>query len=156
MSRFKKLSQTIWHYQYYIVWTPKYRFKILKGKVKAEIENCIRTFSVQQGAEIIELNAQINDVYLLVMIPPKVSVSGFVGPVTGRTAIRVLNRFAVISKPAIKGKETIDSKGLVVAPGFIDGHQHCIEPCAYRLMLRDGRTTIMDLELGAHGPKLNE
>ena len=65
-------------------------------------------------------------------------------------------RIAVITKNKITGKETIDAKGLVVAPGFIDGHQHCIEPYAYRSMLRDGRTTIMDLELGAHGPKLNE
>ena len=65
-------------------------------------------------------------------------------------------RIAVITKNKIAGKETIDAKGLVVAPGFIDGHQHCIEPYAYRSMLRDGRTTIMDLELGAHGPKLNE
>jgi len=65
-------------------------------------------------------------------------------------------RIAVITNDKIKGKETIDAKGLVVAPGFIDGHQHCIEPYAYRLMLRDGRTTIMDLEIGAHGPKLNE
>jgi len=63
---------------------------------------------------------------------------------------------AVITKKNIKGKDVIDAKGLVVAPGFIDGHQHCIEPYAYRLMLRDGRTTIMDLEIGAHGPKLNE
>ena len=62
----------------------------------------------------------------------------------------------VITKDKIKGKETIEAKGLVVAPGFIDGHQHCIEPYAYRLMLRDGRTTIMDLEIGAHGPKLDE
>ncbi len=65
-------------------------------------------------------------------------------------------RIAVITKDKITGKETVDAKGLVVAPGFIDGHQHCIEPYAYRLMLRDGRTTIMDLEIGAHGPKLNE
>jgi hypothetical protein len=65
-------------------------------------------------------------------------------------------QIAVITKDKISGKETIDAKGLVVAPGFIDGHQHCIEPYAYRLMLRDGRTTIMDLEIGAHGPKLDE
>ncbi|MFC1765783.1 amidohydrolase family protein [Planctomycetota bacterium] len=65
-------------------------------------------------------------------------------------------RIAVITKDKITGKETIDAKGLVVAPGFIDGHQHCIEPYAYRLMLRDGRTTILDMEIGAHGPKLNE
>jgi len=65
-------------------------------------------------------------------------------------------RIAAITKDKIKGKETIDANRLVVAPGFIDGHQHCIEPYAYRLMLRDGRTTIMDLELGAYGPKLDE
>ncbi|MDH3573312.1 MAG: amidohydrolase family protein [Desulfobacteraceae bacterium] len=65
-------------------------------------------------------------------------------------------KIAVITKKKITGKETIDAKGLVVAPGFIDGHTHCIEPYAYRLALRDGRTTILDLEVGAHGPKLNE
>jgi cytosine/adenosine deaminase-related metal-dependent hydrolase len=65
-------------------------------------------------------------------------------------------KIAVITEKKIKGKETIDAKGLVVAPGFIDGHQHCIEPYAYRLMVRDGRTTIMDLELGSYGPKVDE
>ncbi len=65
-------------------------------------------------------------------------------------------RIAVITKDTIKGEETIDAKGLVVAPGFIDGHQHCIEPYQYRLMLRDGRTTLLDTEIGAHGPKLGE
>jgi hypothetical protein len=65
-------------------------------------------------------------------------------------------KIVAITQDKISGKETIDAKGLVVAPGFIDGHQHCIEPYAYRLMLRDGRTTIMDLEEGAHGPKLDE
>jgi len=66
------------------------------------------------------------------------------------------DRIAVITQKKITGKETIDAKGLVVAPGFIDGHQHCIEPYAYRLMLRDGRTTILDLEIGAYGPKIDE
>jgi len=65
-------------------------------------------------------------------------------------------RIAVITKDKIEGNETVDATRLVVAPGFIDGHQHCIEPYAYRLMLRDGRTTIMDLEVGAYGPKIGE
>ena len=62
---------------------------------------------------------------------------------------------SLITEKDIKGKETIDAKGLVVAPGFIDGHQHCVDPYIYRLMVRDGRTTIMDLETGAYGPKVD-
>ena len=93
MSRFRKLSQTIWHCQYHIVWVPKYRFRILSGKVANEVENCIRAFSEQLGCEIIEMNIQIDHVHLIVMIPPKVSISGYAGTVKGRTAIRVFNRF---------------------------------------------------------------
>ena len=65
-------------------------------------------------------------------------------------------KIATITTKNINGKETIDATGLVVAPGFIDGHQHCLEPYAYRLMVRDGRTTIMDLEVGAFGEKIDE
>lgn len=72
MSRFKKLSQTIWYCQYHIVWVPKYRFRVLAGEVAREAETCIRTFSEQQGCEVEELNVQIDHVHLLVLVPPKV------------------------------------------------------------------------------------
>ena len=90
MSRFLKLSQTIWHCQYHIVWVPKYRYKILTGKLGQEVERCIRAFSEQQSCSIIELNVQVDHIHLLVMVPPKVSISGFMGTLKGRTAIRVL------------------------------------------------------------------
>ena len=93
MSRFRKLSQTIWHCQYHIVWVPKYRFRILSGRVSEEVENCIRAFSEQQHCEIVELNVQIDHVHLLALVPPKVSISSYVGKLKGRNAIRVLNRF---------------------------------------------------------------
>jgi len=93
MSRFRKLSQTIWHCQYHIVWVPKYRYRILRGAVAVEVNNCIRVFSEQQGCEVVELNVQTDHVHLLVMVPPKVSISDYVGTLKGRTAIRVFNRF---------------------------------------------------------------
>ena len=93
MSRFRKLSHAIWHCQYHIVWTPKYRFRILSGPVAEEVSQCIRAFSENLRCEIIELNVQNDHVHLLVMIPPKVAVSDYVGTVKGRTAIRVFNRF---------------------------------------------------------------
>ena len=93
MSRFRKLAQTIWYCQYHIVWVPKYRFRVLTGKIAEEVENCIRAFSEQQGAEVVELNVQADHVHLLALVPPKVSISGYVGTLKGRAAIRVFNRF---------------------------------------------------------------
>ena len=93
MSRFRKLSHTIWHCQYHIVWVPKYRFRILSGDVSHEVGRCIRGFSEHKRAEIVELNIQVDHVHLLVMIPPKISVSDYVGIIKGRTAIRVFKKF---------------------------------------------------------------
>ncbi len=71
MSRFRKLAQTIWHCQYHIVWVPKYRFKILTGKVAKIVENCVRAFSEQQSCEVLELNVQIDHVHIVVMVPSR-------------------------------------------------------------------------------------
>ena len=93
MSRFRKLSHTIWHCQYHLVWVPKYRYRILTGLIAEEVERCIRAFSERLGAEIVELNIQEDHVHLLALVPPKVSISEFMGTVKGRTAIRLLNKF---------------------------------------------------------------
>jgi len=58
-------------------------------------------------------------------------------------------KIVAITKDAIKGKETIDAKGHVVAPGFIEGHQHATDPFSRKVFLRDGLTTQMDFEAGA-------
>ena len=113
MSRFKKLSQTIWHCQYHIVWVPKYRFRILYGDVGSEVNRCIRAFSERQGCEIVELNIQIDHVHLLVKIPPKVSISDFVGTVKGRTAIRVFSKFRKLKERPYWGNK-FWSKGYCV------------------------------------------
>ncbi len=57
-------------------------------------------------------------------------------------------RIAVITTHAISGRDTIDAKGLVVAPGFIDLHAHGQTPETYRFYALDGVTTALELELG--------
>jgi putative transposase len=99
MSRFMKLSHSIWHCQYHIIWTPKYRYSVLKGEVKKEVELCIRTYASQQKCIIVELNVVIDHVHLLVKIPPKIAVSNFMGAIKGRTAIRIFQKF-----PKLKNK----------------------------------------------------
>ncbi len=98
MSRFRKLTHSIWHCQYHIVWVPKYRHRILTGKIGNEVERCVHVFSSQKSCEIIEMNVQVDHVHLICMIPPKLRVSDYVGIVKGRTAIRLLKRFPDLRK----------------------------------------------------------
>ena len=77
---------------------PKYRLRILTGEIAEEVEWCIRAFTERLEAEVVELSIQADHVHLLVMIPPKVSVSDYVGTVKGRTAINILNRFRKLKK----------------------------------------------------------
>lgn len=65
-------------------------------------------------------------------------------------------RISVITTEAITGERTLDVSGLVVAPGFIDSHFHWPRPIGYKLALRDGVTTAMDLEAGVLGLRVGE
>ena len=93
MSRFQKLSHVIWHCQYHIVWVPKYRYKVLKGKIGEEVRKTIIVQSERLGCEIVELNVQVDHVHLLIKVPPKVSISALMGVMKGKSAIRVFSKF---------------------------------------------------------------
>jgi putative transposase len=77
----------------HIVWVPKYRYKVLKGKIGEEVRKTIIVQSERLGCEIVELNVQVDHVHLLIKIPPKVSISSLMGVMKGKSAIRVFSKF---------------------------------------------------------------
>ena len=87
------------------------------------------------------------------MVYDRVILGGHVmDPASNLDAVRNIGlldgRIAVIMTQGIRGRDTIDARGLVVAPGFIDLHSHGTTPETYRLQSLDGVTTTLELELG--------
>ncbi|ECJ4507779.1 IS200/IS605 family transposase [Salmonella enterica subsp. salamae] len=103
MSRFRKASHVLWCCQYHIVWTPRYRFRILRNNVGKEVYKQIRISSEQPGIEVVELNVQIDHVHLLVKVPPRLSISHVIGHVKGKTALRLFSKFPYLRKSKLWG-----------------------------------------------------
>lgn len=76
-------SHTKHRHMYHIVWLPKYRRKVLVGKVKTRTEELLRQCAEVNGWDIQELNIQPDHVHLMIQIPPSISVSDVVNVLKG-------------------------------------------------------------------------
>ncbi|MCW6077265.1 IS200/IS605 family transposase [Clostridium sporogenes] len=77
-----------------MVFAPKYRRKEIYGEKKKEIGKILRMLCEWKGVEIIEANACKDHIHMLVSIPPKISVSGFVGFLKGKSSLMIFERFS--------------------------------------------------------------
>ena len=73
------LAHTTWNCKYHIVFAPKYRRKIIYGERRVEIVAILRRLCEYKNVRIIEAEMCKDHVHMLVEIPPKMSVSGFMG-----------------------------------------------------------------------------
>ena len=88
----KSLSHTAWKCQYHIVFIPKYRKKRLYGQVRADVREIIRTLCGYKGVEIIDGAVCPDHVHLRVSIPPKMSISTFMGYLKGKSTLMIYDR----------------------------------------------------------------
>jgi len=90
----KSLVHTKWNCKYHIVFAPKYRRQIIYGKIKKDIGQIIRKLCEYKGVEIIEANACKEHIHMLVSVPPKLSVSQFVGYLKEKSSLMIFDRHA--------------------------------------------------------------
>ena len=88
------LSHTRWNCKYHIVFAPKYRRQIIYGKIKTDIGKILRVLCKWKGVEIIEGHMMPDHVHLLVEIPPRMSVSSFMGYLKGKSSLMIFDRHA--------------------------------------------------------------
>ena len=75
----KSLTHTKWNCKYHIVVAPKYRRKVFYEEKRLEIGAILRELCRWKGVEIIEAEVCPDHIHMLISIPPKMSVSGFMG-----------------------------------------------------------------------------
>jgi putative transposase len=86
------LAHTKWNCKYHVVFSPKYRRREIYGKLKMEIGKILRELCKWKGVEIIEANACIDHIHMLLSIPPKISVSSFIGFLKGKSSLMLFER----------------------------------------------------------------
>ncbi|WP_458788324.1 IS200/IS605 family transposase, partial [Vallitalea sediminicola] len=86
------LSHTRWKCQYHIVFIPKYRRKVLYGQIRADVREILKRLCEYKRVEIIEGAVCQDHVHLCVSIPPKYSVSEFVGYIKGKSALMIFDK----------------------------------------------------------------
>ena len=90
----KSLSHTKWKCQYHIVFIPKYRKKILYGRVRNDVREIISTLCKYKDVDIIAGAVCVDHIHLSVAIPPKISIANFMGYLKGKSSLMIFDRHA--------------------------------------------------------------
>ena len=92
-NEIKRTAHSSYRCQYHIVFAPKYRRKEIFGELRKDIGEILRKLCEQKGVEIIEGEMAVDHVHLLLSIPPKMSVSGVMGHLKGKSSLIIYQKF---------------------------------------------------------------
>lgn len=89
----KSLAHTKWKCKYHVVFAPKYRRKVFFNEKREDIRDIIKTLCQWKGVDIIEGEICPDHIHLLLSIPPKMSVSGFMGYLKGKSSLMIFQKY---------------------------------------------------------------
>lgn len=93
MNDIHSLSHSRWNCKYHIVFAPKYRIKVFYGMKRLEIGQILRQLCNCYGVTLLEAEVCPDHIHILVEIPPKHSVSSFMGYLKGKSSIMIYNKW---------------------------------------------------------------
>ena len=93
MDDIRSLAHTKWNCKYHVVFAPKYRRKVFYEEKRLEIGAILRELCRWKGVEIIEAEVCPDHIHMLLSIPPKISVSGFMGFLKGKSSLMIYQKW---------------------------------------------------------------
>ena len=94
LNDINSLAHSKWNCKYHIVFAPKYRRKVFYGEKKVAIGKILRQLCEWKGIKILEAEACPDHIHMLVSIPPKLSISSFMGYLKGKSSLMIFDRHA--------------------------------------------------------------
>ena len=92
-TSYQSLSHSTWECKYHVVFSPKYRRKVLYGKIREFLKSEFHELARQKECKIVAGNLAGDHVHMLLSVPPKYAASEIIGFLKGKTAIAVARRF---------------------------------------------------------------
>ncbi|GHV85128.1 IS200/IS605 family transposase ISDha13 [Spirochaetia bacterium] len=89
MKDWQSIAHTKWECKYHVVIVPKYRHKVLYGKVKKKVGEILRELCRYKGIELLEGHAMPDHIHMCISVPPKYSIAMTIGYLKGKSAIRI-------------------------------------------------------------------
>ena len=136
-KKYDSLAHTKYYTRYHIVFTPKYRRKIIYNQLRRDIAEYIKRLCAYKGVEIIEGHMMPDHVHILVSIPPKISVSSFMGYLKGKLSMMIFEKHGNLKYKFGKWNFTkfvIDREGNVVARFEPTADMEKVEACIKSLL----------------------
>ena len=93
MNDINSLSHTKWNCKYHVVFAPKYRRKVFYGQKRYEIGQILRELCQWKSVKLLEAEACPDHIHLLLEIPPKMSISGFMGFLKGKSSLMIYEKW---------------------------------------------------------------
>ena len=93
MTDNNKLSHSVWNCKYHIVFAPKYRRKVFYGEKRTEVGAILRQLCKWKGVNILEAEVCPDHVHMLVEVPPKYSISQFMGFLKGKSSLMIYEKW---------------------------------------------------------------
>ena len=93
MDDVRSLAHTKWNCKYHVVFAPKYRRKVFYEEKRLEIGAILRELCRWKGVGIIEAEVCPDHIHMLLAIPPKMSVSGFMGFLRGKSSLMIYQKW---------------------------------------------------------------
>ena len=96
--QYDKGKHCVFYHRYHLVWSTKYRYKVLLGDVRLRVRDIIRQVCAENDVDIIRGVLSSDHVHMFVSVPPKLAVSDLMRKMKGRSSHKVQREFPQLKK----------------------------------------------------------